>query len=195
MGGRKGSVVLATAGRHNVYNALAAATLAAILGMDLEEIVTGLEGFQPFPGRGQVIRLRRNVRILDDSYNSNPDSLQAVLSAFAEMKGKNRGHLVLGDMLELGAGTAAAHKESGKRIGEMRCGHLFLLGEQAKHLAEGAKAAGMKGQEVHVARNPEEILESLQEVVKEGDWILVKGSRRMRMERIIEGLADCLGRA
>jgi UDP-N-acetylmuramoyl-tripeptide--D-alanyl-D-alanine ligase len=195
MGGMKRSVGLAAVGRHNVYNALAAATLAAILGLNLEEIGTALEGFQPFPGRGEVIRLRRNVYILDDSYNSNPDSLQATLSAFAETKGKNRGLLVLGDMLELGPGSAAAHEEAGERIGEMRVEHLFLLGDQAQHLAEGAKAAGMKEQKVHVARNREEVLEGLEKVVEAGDWILVKGSRRMQMERIIEGLADCLGRA
>jgi UDP-N-acetylmuramoyl-tripeptide--D-alanyl-D-alanine ligase len=195
MGGTKRTVGLAAGGRHNVYNALAAATLAAILGLGLEGIVAGLEGFQPFPGRGQIIRLRRNVHILDDSYNSNPDSLQATLSAFAEMKGKNRGLLVLGDMLELGPSSAAVHEEAGKRIGEMRVGHLFLVGEQAKHLAGGAKAAGMREQSVHVARNHEEVLEGLRKVVEEGDWILVKGSRRMHMERVIEGLTNCLGRA
>jgi UDP-N-acetylmuramoyl-tripeptide--D-alanyl-D-alanine ligase len=77
----------------------------------------------------------------------------------------------------------------------MKFGHLFLLGEQAQHLAGGAKAAGMRAQKVHVAQNHEEVLDGLQEVVEEGDWILVKGSRRMHMERIIEGLTDCLGRA
>jgi UDP-N-acetylmuramoyl-tripeptide--D-alanyl-D-alanine ligase len=194
LGKRKRSVALATFGQHNVYNALAAATLATILGVGQEEIVAGLEDFQPFPGRGKVIRMGRNVRVLDDSYNSNPDSLKATLSAFAEMKGKNRGLLVLGDMLELGPGSAKAHKEAGEWIAKMKFGHLFFLGEQAQHLAEGAKAAGMSGEKVDVARSHEEALEGLRKVVQEGDWIFVKGSRRMQMERIIEGLGDCLGR-
>jgi UDP-N-acetylmuramoyl-tripeptide--D-alanyl-D-alanine ligase len=188
-------VGLAAFGRHNVYNALAAATIAAILGMEVERVVVGLEKFQPFPGRGKVIVLGRNVRLLDDSYNANPDSLNATLSAFAEMKGQNRGLLVLGDMLELGPGSTEAHRKAGERIGEMKGAHLFLLGEQAGHLAEGAKAAGMGAQNVRLVRNHEEVLEGLGKMIEEGDWILVKGSRRMHMERIIEGLVESLGRA
>jgi len=195
MGEMKRSVGLAAFGRHNVYNALAAATLAAILEVDPERIVAGLEKFQPFPGRGKVIPLRGNVRILDDSYNSNPDSLSATVWAFAEMKGENRGLLVLGDMLELGPGSAEAHEKAGKRIGEMKWAHVFLLGEQAGHLAEGAKSGGMGPQAVHVARNHQEVLEGLRIVVEEGDWIFVKGSRRMHLERIIEGLTESFGRA
>jgi UDP-N-acetylmuramoyl-tripeptide--D-alanyl-D-alanine ligase len=192
---RKRSVALATFGRHNVYNALAAATLATILGVGQEEIVAGLEDYQPFPGRGKVIRLGRNVRILDDSYNSNPDSLKATLSAFAEMKGKNRGLVVLGDMLELGPGSAEAHEKAGELAGEMKFGHLFFFGEQARHLAEGAKAAGMSAEKVDVARNHGEVLEGLERVIQEGDWILVKGSRKMQMEGIIAGLENYLGTA
>jgi UDP-N-acetylmuramoyl-tripeptide--D-alanyl-D-alanine ligase len=195
MGKLKRPVGLAAFGRHNVYNALAAATLAAILNVDVERMVAGLEKFQAFPGRGKVIVLRRNVRLLDDSYNANPDSLKATLSAFAEMKGKNRGLLVLGDMLELGPDSEEAHKKAGERIGEMKRAHLFLLGEQAGHLAEGAKAAGMEEKNVRVVRNHQEVLEGLGKIVEEGDWILVKGSRRMHMERIIEGLVESLGRA
>jgi len=194
MGELKRPVGLAAFGRHNVYNALAAATLAAILGVDVDRIVAGLEKFQPFPGRGKVIALRRNVHILDDSYNANPDSLEATLSAFAEMKGENRGLLVLGDMLELGPGSKEAHKRAGERIGEMKGAHLFLLGEQAVHLAEGARAAGMEVPNVRVVQNHQEAMEGLGKMVKEGDWILVKGSRRMHMERIIEGLVESLGR-
>jgi UDP-N-acetylmuramoyl-tripeptide--D-alanyl-D-alanine ligase len=193
MGGRKRSVGLATYGRHNVYNALAAATVAAILGMDLEEIAQGLEGFHPFPGRGQILQLRRNVRVLDDSYNANPDSLGATLTAFAEMKGKNRGLVVLGDMLELGPGSPQIHEEAGRRLGAMKLGPLFFLGEQAKFCAQGVKAAGAGEPQIHLAQDPEQVLRALGKVIQEGDWILIKGSRRMRMERIVEGLKKQLG--
>jgi len=193
--GKKHVVGLATFGRHNVYNALGAATLATILGMDLKAVAGGLEGFQPFPGRGKIVYLGRSLRILDDSYNSNPDSLAATLSAFVEMKGKSRGLLVLGDMLELGPSSSEAHEKAGKWIGGMNFGHLFFLGENAPHLARGAKSAGMARPRVHVAQNHEELLEGLEKVIEEGDWILVKGSRRMQMERIIRGLEDRLGRA
>ena len=132
----------------------------------MERIVAGLEKFQPFPGRGKVIALRRKVHILDDSYNANPDSLEATLAAFAEMKGKNRGFLVLGDMLELGSGSAEAHKKAGERIGEMEgAGHLFLLGEQAEDLAEGAQSGRRPGKNVRVAPT-QEALEGLEEIRK-----------------------------
>jgi len=194
VGGLRRQVGLAAFGKHNVGNALAAAAVAAILGLGVEDIAAGLDGFQPFPGRGKIILLRRGVRILDESYNSNPDSLEATLSAFAEMKGKSRGFLVLGDMLELGLHSAEEHEKAGRRIGELRFEHLFSIGEQAQRLADGAKASGMNGRRILAAEDPEEVLEGLEKVIEDGDWILVKGSRRMRLERIIEGLGDRLGR-
>ena len=72
--------------------------------------------------------------------------------------------------------------------------HLFCLGEMGEHLAKGAKEAGMDERRVHLAKDYGEILESLEDLVEEGDWILVKGSRKMRMERIVEGLIERLGR-
>jgi UDP-N-acetylmuramoyl-tripeptide--D-alanyl-D-alanine ligase len=161
--------------------------------MELEEIAQGLEGFQPFPGRGQILRLPRNVRVLDDSYNANPDSLGATLTAFAEMKGKNRGLVVLGDMLELGPGSARIHEEAGRQLGAMKLGLLVFLGEQAKFCALGAQAAGAREPQIHLAQTHEQVLRALGRVIEGGDWILIKGSRRMRMERIVEGLKKQLG--
>jgi len=195
MDGRKRAVSLPAFGEHNVYNALAAATLARILEVEMDDIVAGLEGFRPFSGRGKAIRLRQNVNILDDSYNSNPDSLKATLSTFMEMKRENQGLLVLGDMLELGPRSAEIHKEVGEMIGKTKCRYLFLLGEHASQLAQGAKGAGMRDAEIQVAGSHEEVLAGLEKVVEEGDWILVKGSRGMHMERIVEGLQNWLGRA
>ena len=128
------------------------------------------------------------MRILDESYNSNPDSLEATLSAFAQMKGKRRGILVLGDMLELGAETERAHEEIGKRIGEIGFAYLFLLGEMANPLGRGAEAAGMNRENILMAQNHEEVLAGLRTVLQEGDWIFIKGSRKMQLERIIERL-------
>ena len=181
-------------GRHNVSNALGAAALAAILGLDAGKIAAGLDGFQPHPGRGRIHPLGRGLHLLDDSYNSNPDSLQATLEAFGDMKGKARGLVVLGDMLELGPGTAGFHEDSGRRVGALGFDHLFFCGEQREHLAEGAKSAGMEESRVHTFANPEEVPDSLEGRVREGDWILVKGSRRLRMERVVEALIERLRR-
>ena len=193
MDGRARQVHLAAFGRHHVYNALAAASLAAALGMDLEEIAAGLQGFQPYAGRGKVLLLGRQVHVLDDSYNANPDSLAATLDAFSEMKEKGRGIVILGDMLELGAASAQAHEEAGRRIGEMGLDHLFVIGKEAHHLAAGAEAAGMARARIHAAGSQGEMLDELGKRVREGDWILVKGSRRMQMEKVIAGLKELLG--
>lgn len=175
-------------GRHHVYNALAAATLASIAGVRGEQIVAGLEGFQPYPGRGTLLALPRQIRILDESYNSNPVSLQAVAAAFVEMKGANRGIAVIGDMLELGADSALLHAKAGRQIGGMNLGHIFALGQNGPYFLEGAKAAGMEGDRLHGFEDAESLLSALVRVLQEGDWILIKGSRGLRLERIIEGL-------
>lgn len=179
---------LHTFGRYHVTNALAAATLASIAGIQAEEIVAGLEQFQPYEGRGNILYLPKQIRILDESYNSNPVSLQATAAAFAEMKGENRGLAVIGDMLELGPGSAAAHEKSGRKIGAMPLDHIFALGKESRHLAAGAQAAGLAADRLHWAEGHEAILSELTRVLQPGDWILVKGSRGMRLERIIEGL-------
>ncbi len=192
--GKRLPVHLAAFGQHNVNNALGAASLAAILGMNIEGIAAGLEEFQPYSGRGRIISLGKNVRLLDEAYNSNPDSLEATLSAFSAMKGKSSGLLVLGDMLEIGPDTAEAHEKAGRQMGGAGFAHLFCLGEMGEYLAKGAKEAGMDPRRVHPAKDYAEILENLGDLVEEGDWILVKGSRKMRMERIVEGLIERLGR-
>jgi UDP-N-acetylmuramoyl-tripeptide--D-alanyl-D-alanine ligase len=192
--GKRIPIQLNTFGRHNVYNALGAAALAAIMGLDAEKIAAGLERFHPYAGRGRIHPLGRGLRLLDDTYNSNPDSLQATLAAFGEMKGETRGLVVLGDMLELGPGTAGFHEEAGKHVGALGFEHLFLCGEQREHLAGGAKSAGMEESRIHTFASPEEIAESLVSVVAEGDWILVKGSRRLRMEKVVEALIERLRR-
>ena len=162
--------------------------------MNIEGIVAGLDRFQPYSGRGRIIPLGKNVHLLDEAYNSNPDSLEATLSAFSAMKGKSRGLLVLGDMLEIGPDTAEAHKKAGRQMRGTGFAHLFCLGEMGEYLARGAKEAGMDPRRIHLAKDYGEILEDLGDLVEEGDWILVKGSRKMRMERIVEGLIERLGR-
>jgi UDP-N-acetylmuramoyl-tripeptide--D-alanyl-D-alanine ligase len=193
--GGKRRVHLGAFGRHNVYNALAAAALAAILGMGAEETAAGLEAFEPVHGRGKPALLPGGIRLLDDTYNANPDSLGATLAAFAEMKGANRGLAVLGDMLEAGPSSPEFHEEAGRRVAELNLAHLFVFGESARRIGEGARAAGMEPQRIHPAAGLEELAAQLDGILKPGDWLLVKGSRRMRMERVAEELKKRRGRA
>ena len=193
IGGQKELVQMQVYGRHNVPNALAAAACASILGLSLEEIVSGLKAFHPPPGRGRIITLKKNIRIWDDTYNANPDSLRASLTAFQETKGAGRGLLVLGDMLELGAATSAQHQEMGRFIGRCGLAYLFFLGQQAPFLKQGAQEGGMPAERIFVADHHEGILAKLREVGQENDWIMVKGSRLMKMEQIVQGLQDFWG--
>jgi len=110
------------------------------------------------------------------------------------MKGKAPGILVIGDMLELGDGSSEAHFAAGRVIGEMAFGHLLAVGKQAEHLAAGARAGGMRVDRLHAAGKDEEILETLNRLIQNGDWILIKGSRGMHLERFIEGLERILGK-
>ena len=175
-------------GRHQVSNALAAAALASIVGVPTEGIVAGLEKFQPYPGRGKLLAFPGSIQVWDESYNSNPVSLEATLRAFIEMKDHHRGLAVVGDMLELGSGSAQWHEEIGRRIAAMALEHLLAVGTETKHLLRGAGAAGMEAHRLHWAQSPEEILSALIGLIREGDWIFVKGSRGMALERVIEGL-------
>jgi UDP-N-acetylmuramoyl-tripeptide--D-alanyl-D-alanine ligase len=194
MEGERRFVQLAAFGKHHVYNALTAAALARVLGISLEGIAAGLGEFQPLPGRGKILRLPCNIHIMDDSYNANPDSLQATLTAFEEMKGKSRGLLVMGDMLEIGPSSSAEHTRMGKWMARRGLAYLIFLGEKAHDLAEGAREGGVAKEKILVAGAHEEAVENLGRIVEEGDWILIKGSRAMQMERIIQGLENLWGR-
>jgi UDP-N-acetylmuramoyl-tripeptide--D-alanyl-D-alanine ligase len=192
--GTKRSVGFRAFGRHQVSNALAAACIGAILGVEMDGIVTGLATFRPVPGRGQILPLGRNISVFDDTYNANPDSLSATVSAFLALAGKRRGILVLGDMLELGSASAEAHQKAGKEVGEKGFAHLFFLGEYGAHLAAGARAAGVKGERIHPLGTHQEVVAGVKEILEDEDWILIKGSRRMAMEKILQGLIQHLGR-
>lgn len=193
IGKQKELVQMQVYGRHNVPNALAAAALASILGMNLGEIVAGLKSFQPYPGRGGIIHLKKNIRIWDDTYNANPDSLRASLAAFLEIKREGRGLLVMGDMLELGPAASVQHQEMGKLIGRCGFSYIFFLGQLAPFLKQGAQEAGLPAEHIFIAHDHKEILLKLKEVCQENDWIMVKGSRLMKMEQIIQGLQDFWG--
>jgi UDP-N-acetylmuramoyl-tripeptide--D-alanyl-D-alanine ligase len=193
--GRKVRVKLSVFGRHNVFNALAAASLADILGMDLEEIAAGLETFQPVHSRGRAVLLPGDIRVLDDSYNSNPDSLRATLVAFAEMKGKNRGLAVLGDMLEVGPSSPEFHEQAGRGVAAMGLARLLVFGDAARGIAQGAREAGMDEKKIQAPADLEELVAALEKALEPGDWVLIKGSRRMRLERVVEALKSRRGRA
>ena len=183
-------VLLAAFGRHNIYNALAAAAAAHALGVPAELIRLGLEEFTPYDKRFQLEELS-GVVLIDDSYNANPASMAAALETLREVREEGRAAAVLGDMLELGAGTEEAHRELG-RLAAGCVERLYVMGGLANQVAEGALDAGFPAQALLVAENHEEIASDLLSWVKPGDCVLVKGSRGMRMERVAQAVRKAM---
>ena len=184
------TVLLSAFGRHNVYNALAAAAAAHALGVSAELIRLGLEEFTPYDKRFQLEELS-GVVLIDDSYNANPASMAAALETLREVREEGRAAAVLGDMLELGAGTEAAHTDLG-RLAAGCVERLYLLGDLGKKVAQGALAAGFAPEAIKVARDHAEISRDLLAWLQPGDCVLVKGSRGMRMELVAQALRAAL---
>ena len=173
-------------GRHSVSNALAAAGAAFAVGLGPLEVAEGLAAFENTKWRMQIMKVGRNIILINDCYNANPASMEAALRSFAEMKGEARGFAVLGDMLELGRKTEEAHREVGRLVRDLGIEVLFTYGKAAEAIADGA-AGGTGPPEVHRGQNHGEIASRLRRMARGNDWILVKGSRGMEMEKIVEG--------
>ncbi len=179
---REGNIFLPTYGRHQVYNALAAATVAYALSRTFEEIRVGLAGFRPPDMRMQVQKIG-DVCILLDAYNANPASMRAALSALAALPNlSGRRIALLGDMLELGAVSESAHREVGEAAARSGVDALVAVGQWAEQMARGARQAGL----TDVSTYPD--AESVVLKVVPGDCLLVKGSRGMKMERVLQTL-------
>jgi len=186
-------VHVAGLGEHTVANALAAAAAALAAGASLCDVSAGLGSFRPVGGRMERLALPRNIILINDTYNANPQSVEVALRSLAELKGRSRGFAVLGDMAELGAGAAQAHVAAGRLAAELGIDFLFALGPHAPELAKGALEAGMDPARVHVGRDHAEITAEVERWLQGDDWVLVKGSRSMRMERVVESLTARVG--
>jgi UDP-N-acetylmuramoyl-tripeptide--D-alanyl-D-alanine ligase len=184
--GRSVLVRLRTVGRHNVYNALAAAAAALATGLPLETVKFGLEEFRPVAMRSEL-KVLNGRTVLADYYNANPASMKAALETLASLTGGKRAVAVLGDMLELGDAEVEAHRETGRTVFRLGIDLLICVGPLARHIAEGAVAAGMARNRVFEAETTARAAEILREHSRSDDTVLVKGSRGMKMERVLEG--------
>ena len=184
------AVRLRFAGRHNVTNALAAAGVGAALGLPLERIAQGLEAARPAKGRC-VWRRCGALRILDDTYNANPESVRAALDALSASAGGARRVVVLGDMLELGPIAEAEHRAMGRAVAASGAAEFVGLGRVARLAVEAAREAGLA--ESHYAETFEDTVAHLLKRLAPGDAVLVKGSRGMRMERVVDALIARFG--
>jgi len=169
--------------KHQVYSVLAGVAVGLIFKMNLIEITEALKNYEPPAGRLRLIRGIKNSWIVDDTYNSSPSSTLGALELLALMPGRKIA--VIGDMLELGSFTEEAHRRVGAKAAQV-AEFVFAVGERAIFLADEAKKQGISKEKVFHFASAEEAGYLLQDLMAEGDIILVKGSQGIRMEKVVK---------
>ncbi len=178
-------VRLEAVGRHNVYNALAASAAALAVGMPIESVKYGLEDFAPVAMRSELKEIKGRL-VLEDCYNANPQSMEAALETLASLRQGRKIIAVLGDMLELGKASPDAHRAIGRTTARLGVDLLITVGTLSKFIGDGARYAGMSSDRTVEAGSNAEAAALLRERSQNGDAILIKGSRAMKMEEILE---------
>ena len=173
-------VELALLGEHNIKNALAATAATLAVGIELSAIKTGLENVRPVSGRMRQYQLSPNVRIIDDTYNANPFSLQAAIKTLVTLPGKKV--VVLGDMKELGPDAKQIHFLAGQKIRSANIDNLYTFGELSAATAEGF------GQPAKHFTDRAQLIAVIKEHLTTGTTILIKGSRSMQMEKVVQAI-------
>jgi UDP-N-acetylmuramoyl-tripeptide--D-alanyl-D-alanine ligase len=184
--GSRVSVRLQVVGRHNVYNALAAAAGAIAASVPVDAVKYGLDDFMPITMRSEIKELKGRT-VLADYYNANPASVEAALVALMSIKSNKKAVVVLGDMLELGASAAAAHREIGETAVRLGVDIIITIGSLSTQTAQGAIDAGMPRERVFETQTHGEAAALIMKHSRPGDAVLIKGSRGMKMEKILEG--------
>ena len=187
--GKHSRIEMSLPGRHVVLNAVAAIAAASEWGIGVAEAQSVFPTLRTPSMRGELIRFTNGFALINDSYNSSPAALQAMISLLAATPGFRRRILAAGEMRELGPSSAALHREGGEFAG--KTGKIdFVIGVQgdALQVVEGAVSAGVAKSATKFFQTPQEAAQFLVEFVKPGDLLLVKGSRSVKMERIVEAL-------
>ena len=170
-----------------LYNLLAALGVAYALSLPLKSIVSQISKLKHFSKRGSLIRFENNIKLIDDSYNSNPKALESALKGLASIPAKRK-IAVLGDMLELGEKKEEYHLQAGKQVAFYGWNILIGVGPLSKYLVKGAISAGLSKEFTFSFHDSEETAERIMSIIKDGDLVLVKGSRGVKMEKIVENI-------
>lgn len=180
-------------GEHNVYNALAAFAVGSLLGVDEIKIKESLERYTPSELRMELVQIG-SIRIINDTYNANPISMAKALETLKQIKSQGRKIAVLGDMLELGEKTQDYHFEIGESVAESGIDLLLTVGKLSFAIGQGAKKQGMSPEKIHAFDDNQKISSYLFENLKAGDLVLIKGSRKMKLEEVVLSLKSLCGR-
>jgi UDP-N-acetylmuramoyl-tripeptide--D-alanyl-D-alanine ligase len=183
-------VKLGIPGRHNVYNALAAAAVGLRLAVPLDKIAEGLAGAVMTEMRMETFSSASGVTVINDAYNANPTSMRAAIETLASMAALGRRIAVLGDMAELGSLTELAHFELGVFLAEQPIDLLVTVGPKAKRFADGALAENRSAETIMSCDDASEAATLLEELLEAGDVVLVKASRVMGLEQVVERIVN-----
>jgi UDP-N-acetylmuramoyl-tripeptide--D-alanyl-D-alanine ligase len=188
-GGQVQLVTLPVPAKHNVYNALAAAAVGLVLGLDLSAIAQGLSQVRLTAMRMQVESLAGGITLINDTYNASPPSVLGALEVLSGMPARRR-IAVLGDMLELGEVSESEHIRVGRQCTNNKVDILVCVGDLAGNFARGAKESGLQEKDIFSFSDPDRAGPFLAELIKPGDLILIKASRGVRLERVIGYIKD-----
>jgi UDP-N-acetylmuramoyl-tripeptide--D-alanyl-D-alanine ligase len=189
-GGGKQRIILSLFGWHHVYNAMAASAAALSLGYEFDDIREGLRQVRPISLRGEMIEVC-GATIFLDAYNANPGSVKGALQTLASLAPSGsvlpwpgRKVALLGDMLELGEASESAHQEVGRMAAQYRIDRLIAIGKFSSWVARGAEKDGMKKESISAYEKLDQV--DLAREIRSGDLVLIKGSRGMKMERLLD---------
>jgi UDP-N-acetylmuramoyl-tripeptide--D-alanyl-D-alanine ligase len=179
-------IALKVPGIHNVYNALAALAIAWNYGIPVSRAKEGLKNYRPIAMRGQISSFN-GIKVIDDSYNASPDSMKSGIGVLKELDNVTRRIAVLADVKELGEISQQSHYEVGEYIAQVKLDCVVTVGTEARYIAKAIK--DKKAQiETHSFDNNEEAVSFLKGYLKNGDGVLVKGSRGMKTDEIVKNL-------
>lgn len=176
-------------GIHNVYNAMSTICIGKLYGLNEDEINAGLQKFKPSKMRMEIFQGILNTKVINDAYNANPDSMMAAINVIAGVETAGRRVCILGDMFELGEFSEEGHRTIGRYAAQNNIDVLIAVGKMAAETIKGASLVGANQQLICFEDN-EEVIKNLKGIIRDRDTILIKGSRGMHMENIVESLRE-----
>ena len=183
--GARLQIELPLLGGHYLYNLAAAAAVGLALGLSLDEILEGTSRLRPFKMRGEIREIPGRILLLDDSYNSNPEAVQSLLETLSRWPGRPPTVIVAGEMRELGAESAGLHAAAGEAIALLGCERLIGVQGDARHLVAAAARAGVRAE---FCEDVPAALAALRAALRPGQLLLVKGSRGVGLDRLVQAL-------